>query len=70
MRQVDGNMLNGSDAGRYQIGQVVQLVEGPFAGFTGTIEAINETKRRLRITIPIYGRQTPMEFAFDEVRKL
>ena len=63
-------MLNGPNAGRYRVGQVVQLMAGPFAGFTGTIEGINETTRRLRVTIPIYGRQTPMEFAFDEVRKL
>lgn len=62
-------MLNESNADRYQEGQTVQVAEGPFAGFVGTVGAIDEPKRRLRVLVPLYGRQTPMEFAFDEVRK-
>lgn len=51
-------------------GEHVRITEGPFVGFTGTIEEINLEKQKLRIMVGIFGRNTPVEMDFHQVEKV
>ena len=54
----------------YTIGETVKVVDGPFNGFNGTIEKINEEKRKLEVMVKIFGRKTPLELGFMQVEKV
>jgi transcriptional antiterminator NusG len=54
----------------FNIGETIKVVDGPFNGFNGTIEKINEEKRKLEVMVKIFGRKTPLELAFMQVEKV
>lgn len=54
----------------FNIGETVKVVDGAFNGFEGTIEKINEDKRKLEVMVKIFGRKTPLELSFMQVEKL
>ena len=54
----------------YEIGETVKVVDGPFNGFNGTIEKVNEDKRKLEVMVKIFGRKTPLELSFTQVEKV
>ena len=51
-------------------GETVKVIDGPFNGFDGTIENINEDKRKLEVMVKIFGRKTPLELSFMQVEKI
>lgn len=51
----------------FSVGDKVKVIDGPFTGFPGEINSINEEKRKLRLMISIFGRQTPVELEFYQV---
>ena len=51
-------------------GENVKVIDGPFNGFDGTIEKINEEKRKLEVMVKIFGRKTPLELSYMQVEKL
>jgi len=51
------------------VGETVKVVDGPFNSFTGTIEEINEEKKKLKVMVKIFGRKTPLELSFMQVEK-
>ena len=53
----------------YIIGETVKVVDGPFNGFDGTVEKINEEKRKLEVMVKIFGRKTPLELSYMQVDK-
>lgn len=53
----------------YIVGESVKVIDGPFRDFTGTIEKINEEKRKLEVMVKIFGRKTPLELSFMQVEK-
>ena len=54
----------------FHIGETVKVIDGPFNGFDGTIEKINEEKRKLEVMVKIFGRKTPLELSFMQVEKV
>ncbi len=54
----------------FLVGEDVKIMDGPFSGFTGGVEEINEEKHKLRIMVKIFGRNTPIELNFYQVEKL
>jgi transcriptional antiterminator NusG len=52
------------------IGETIKVVDGPFNGFNGTVEKINEDKRKLEVMVKIFGRKTPLELSFMQVEKV
>lgn len=51
------------------IGESVKVIDGPFNGFNGTIEEINEEKKKLKVMVKIFGRKQPLELSFLQVEK-
>ncbi len=54
----------------YITGEVVKVIDGPFNGFDGSIEKINEEKRKLEVMVKIFGRKTPIELSYMQVQKI
>ncbi len=54
----------------YVFGETVKVIDGPFNGFNGTVEKINEEKRKLEVMVKIFGRKTPLELSFMQVEKV
>ncbi|MBD3584007.1 transcription termination/antitermination protein NusG [Flavobacterium selenitireducens] len=54
----------------FNIGETVKVIDGPFNGFNGTVEKINEEKRKLEVMVKIFGRKTPLELSFMQVEKV
>ncbi|MBT8253461.1 MAG: transcription termination/antitermination factor NusG [Flavobacteriaceae bacterium] len=52
------------------VGETVKVIDGPFNGFDGTIEKINEEKRKLEVMVKIFGRKTPLELSYMQVEKI
>jgi transcriptional antiterminator NusG len=53
----------------YIVGESVKVINGPFNGFNGIIEEINEEKKKIKVTVKIFGRKTPVELGFGEVER-
>ncbi|KAA6350785.1 hypothetical protein EZS27_001889 [termite gut metagenome] len=53
----------------YTLGETVKVTFGPFTGFNGTIEEINNEKKKLKVMVKIFGRKTPLELSFMQVEK-
>lgn len=51
------------------VGEAVKVIDGPFNSFTGTIEEINEEKKKLIVMVKIFGRKTPLELNYMQVEK-
>ena len=74
INRILGNMddqLESSDNSleRFIIGESVKVIDGPFNSFVGVIEEVNDEKKKLKVTVKIFGRKTPLELTFNQVEK-
>ena len=54
----------------FEIGENIKVIDGPFNGFNGAIEKVNQEKRKLEVMVKIFGRKTPLELSYMQVEKI
>lgn len=73
VQKIVGQMQEGTDKPRhkveFEVGEYVRVKEGPFTDFNGTVEDVNYEKSKVRVSVTIFGRATPVELEFAQVEK-
>lgn len=71
--KIVNQMQEGSEKPRhkveFEVGEYVRVKDGPFTDFNGTIEEVNYDKSKVRVSVTIFGRATPVELEFGQVEK-
>ena len=73
VEQILGRVEEGAEQPRslivYETGETVNVTDGPFEGFSGMVEEVDDENQRLKVTVSIFGRATPVELEFTQVAK-
>jgi transcription termination/antitermination protein NusG len=67
--QMSGKLAVSQEKTPFVVGNEVHIAQGPFTGFVGIIDKVDEDRERLTVMVSIFGRMTPVELGFDQVKK-
>lgn len=67
--QMSGEIVVTTKKVSFEVGKEIEITDGPFAGFVGMIEKIDESSERLTVMVSIFGRMTPVELEFTQVKR-
>jgi transcriptional antiterminator NusG len=69
LRRMDDSKVNPTQKLTFEVGEAVRVIDGPFKDFSGSVEEINYEKSKLRVSVVIFGRATPVELEFGQIEK-
>ena len=73
VQKIVNQMQDGAEKPRHKVefmpGEFIRVKEGPFTDFNGTVEEVNYEKNKVRVSVTIFGRATPVELEFGQVEK-
>jgi transcriptional antiterminator NusG len=70
LKQIVEGSAPGKNTINYEIGESVRVIDGPFESFVGNVEGIDVEKQRLKVSVSIFGRATPIELEYNQVVKV
>lgn len=68
-QQMEDGAVMSKPKADFTVGETVTVIDGPFNNFTGTVEEINDEKAKVKVSVSIFGRPTPVELDFVQVQK-
>lgn len=68
LSQMKGEMVVASKKSEFAVGSEAEITNGPFAGFVGIIDQVDDENERLTVMVSIFGRMTPVELGFNQVK--
>ena len=69
LERMDDSKVNPTQKLTFEVGESIRIIDGPFKDFSGNVEEINYEKNKLRVSVVIFGRSTPVELEFGQIEK-